>query len=99
MSDFVGMLQATITQEVFKRHCGTRLTAEVTDLSMEPFLRLRTEGPDEFGIWQFQREFVEGSLWKVSPFSVLISPEGWPSFRMYFAWHPEGVRVSTPPAT
>jgi hypothetical protein len=56
------------------------------DVSKVPFVELLTAGPDELGIWSFEKKLLAGTRWKQGPHAVRSTAKGTPPFLRDFRW-------------
>jgi hypothetical protein len=86
MSDLIGTLQAFSAVEIARLNLPLPVRVELMDVSKVPFVELLTAGPDELGIWSFEKKPLAGTVWKQGPHIVRFSAKGTPPFLRDFRW-------------
>jgi hypothetical protein len=86
MSDLIGTLQAFSAAEINRLNLSLPVKIELMDVSMEPFVELSTTGPDELGLWSFDKKPLAGTLWKKGPHTVRFTAQGTRAFLSDFSW-------------
>lgn len=95
MSDIVGLFRAKSAAEVVARNLPLPTLAELVDLSGVPFLQVNVSGLDELGFVRFENEKpLGGTLWKQTPFSIRLTPNGERPFLVDFPWPDEVAQAS-----
>jgi hypothetical protein len=90
MSDLGGVFKAFTAAEIEMSHLKFPVTAQLMDISMVPFIELVALSKDEFGIYDFEKKLLPGTLSKQGPHTVRFSVEGMEPYLKDFPWQVNG---------